>query len=167
MRIFQKAICLVLSGFLLIPLTAFAQQLDSTHKQWKVFSAQQSTGTLCYIASSPTSQTGSAKSRGQVYLWVAARTHSIDEVSASSGFTYKAKGDVTLTVDSKPFTFFAQGDTAWAKDEATDKAIIAAMKRGSTISVQGTSENGTSAKDSYSLSGFSAAYNRMKALCPK
>lgn len=159
--------------FLLIPAFAVlfsdarAQQLDSTHKNWKVFSAQQSTGTLCYIASEPTRQTGNYRSRGEPYVWIAARSHAVDEVSVSSGFPYKAKTEVKVTVGSKTHQLFAQGDTAWAKDETTDKALIAAMKKGSSMTVQGTSERGTFAKDTYSLSGFSAAYNRMKALCSR
>ncbi len=39
------------------------------------------------------------------------------------------------------------------------------MKRGSRMMVKGTSQLGTYSIDTYSLSGSTAAYNKMKGLC--
>ena len=41
------------------------------------------------------------------------------------------------------------------------------MKRGSTMTVRGTSVRDTFSMDTYSLTGFSAAYDAMRDACAK
>ena len=74
--------------------------------------------------------------------------------------------EVALTVDdNKNFRLFTQGETAWAKDADTDKALVTAMRSGSRMVVKGTSTRGTLTTDTYSLSGFSRAYERASREC--
>jgi invasion protein IalB len=54
---------------------------------------------------------------------------------------------------------------AWAHDSAQDKDMIERMKAKSTMTVKGTSVKNTYSIDSYSLSGFTSAFKRMKELC--
>jgi invasion protein IalB len=60
---------------------------------------------------------------------------------------------------------FANGDSAWAPDTATDKKLVEAMKRGDRMTVEGESFRGTKTKDTYSLRGFSGAYKAISAKC--
>ena len=46
-----------------------------------------------------------------------------------------------------------------------DKDIVAAMKRGSRMIINGTSFKGTKTKDTYSLSGFTSAYKAISNKC--
>ena len=48
-----------------------------------------------------------------------------------------------------------------------DKKIVAAMKRGDRMIVDGQSSRGTATKDTYSLKGFTTAYNAISAKCKK
>ena len=61
---------------------------------------------------------------------------------------------------------FTQGDTAWTMGEADDAALVAAMKAGVDMVVRGKSERGTDTKDTYSLLGFTAAYDAIGQACP-
>ena len=48
-----------------------------------------------------------------------------------------------------------------------DLKLIAAMKRGERMIVDGKSNRGTTTKDTYSLKGFSSAYQAISAKCKK
>ena len=49
--------------------------------------------------------------------------------------------------------------------DADDRALVEAMKRGSSMTVRGTSTRGTYSLDTYSLKGFTAAIEAMRDAC--
>lgn len=151
---------IIFSLFILLPSLAWAQNYDRSFKDWSVFTYS---GT-CYIGTAPVRQAGNYTSRGQPYILVVHRGAK-DEINVSSGYPYRKGKDVHAAVDSNRFQLFTKGEVAWAYDDATDAAIISAMKRGSEMSIKGVSQKGTSSDDSYSLMGFTAAYNHMKQKC--
>ena len=56
-------------------------------------------------------------------------------------------------------------ETAWAPDTTSDQRMVAAMKAGSVMVVQGTSARGTLTKDTYSLKGFTKAHSTISEAC--
>jgi hypothetical protein len=52
------------------------------------------------------------------------------------------------------------------ENPADEGVLVAAMRSGSTMSVQGTSSRGTVSTDTYSLSGVSAALDAIAKECP-
>ena len=93
---------------------------------------------------------------------------SFDVVNINAGYTYKPDSKVTVKIGNKSYNrLFIDGDKAWAIDEAADKELVTAMKRGSRMIVTGTSSKGTLTKDTYSLSGFSQAYLAISGKCKK
>ena len=146
--------------------TANAQTLNFTAGQWRVFTlnAEAKQGKTCYIASIPTNSSGTFKKRGEPFAMVTHRGGG-DEFSISSGYPYKQAVDVSLNIDGKVTALFAENDRAWAKDSATDKALISAMMNGTIMSAKGFSRLGSDSNDAYSLSGFTSAYRKMKELC--
>jgi invasion protein IalB len=153
------ALCLFSVGF------AAAQQLQQTSGDWRVFTAGEGTARQCYIASVPVKKTGNYSARSEPFVMVTARALAGDEVSVSSGYPYKDGGQVSLTIDARRYDLFTQGDRGWAYDAEQDKNLVAAMMKGSQMEVKGTSQKGTFSADSYSLSGFTSAMQKMKALC--
>jgi len=147
--------------------SAWAQQKIAHFNDWRVFTAKQNGDTLCYVASLPTSHSGNFSKRGEPYFLVTHKTSQTDEISTASGYPYKDKSSVALTIGKKKFSLFTQKDTAWAKDAAEDKKIVQELMLGKTMKIRGTSEIGTFSEDSYSLKGFKAAYQRMKKACKK
>lgn len=154
-------LCLMLVG----GAQAQAQQLHQSSGDWRVFTAGEGAQKQCYIASVPIKKTGNYAARGEPFVMVTHRGAVTDEVSVSSGYPYKEKSQVSLTIDSRRYDLFTQGDRGWAYDEAQDKNIAGAMMKGSQMVVKGTSQKGTFSSDTYSLSGFTAALNKMKTLC--
>jgi invasion protein IalB len=157
----MKKLLIVIAFSLGFATPAFAQKLDSTHKDWSVFTHQGS----CYLASAPTKQTGNYKSRGEPYVLVVFRAQDRDEINVSSGYPYRSGSTVEAKIDGKAHKLFTKGENAWAYDAKQDNAMVAAMQKGSRLTIRGTSQRGTWSEDSYSLSGFTAAHKRMKALC--
>lgn len=141
---------------------AQAQTLDSKHGDWEVYTDG---GSTCYMASVPVKEDGNYSRRGQPYALVNFKRGAADEINVTSGYPYKAKLDLDVQVDGRKFALFVDGEHGWAKDSATDKAIVAALKSGSKLTVKGVSGKGTYSVDTYSLKGTGAAYKRMVELC--
>lgn len=165
-----RGLILVLSITILFPYQAFSQTLSGEFKDWVLFTSREEGKKVCYITSNPTRKTGTYKIRGDVYMIVTYRgTGSIPEVSIDTGFPYKSGSEVAFIIDGrKQFTFFTSAQTpqmSWAKDAQADRTVIEAMKRGGRVTTKGTSTRGTTAQDTYSLKGFSAAYSKMLASC--
>ncbi|MDG1287309.1 MAG: invasion associated locus B family protein [Rickettsiales bacterium] len=145
---------------LLLPVTAAAQTYDRSFHDWSVFSYKNT----CYIGTAPIKQAGNYSHRGQPYVLVVHRGAK-DEINVSSGYPFRQGKDVHLSIDTNKFQLFTKNEIAWAYDEATDAAIIRAMKAGNKLSAKGVSQKGTTSDDTYSLTGFTAAYNHMKSKC--
>src|SRR5690606_23934913 len=139
-----------------------------THRDWHAFQFVENGNRVCYIASKPTREEGNYTQRGDVFLLVTHRPaeNSRDVVSVITGYTYQSGSEVTVQIGSDSFRLFTNNDTAWARDAATDRALVESMKAGITMVVRGTSSRGTLTTDTYSLLGFTAAYNAISEACP-
>ncbi len=136
---------------------------------WQAVTFEENGNKGCYITSKPTKEEGQYSQRGRVYVLVTHRPadKSFDVVSVVAGYTYGDSSDVTLTIDQTDFSLFTSKDTAWAPDSATDSQLVAAMKKGNGMVVRGTSSRGTKTTDTYSLSGFTKAYQAIAEACPR
>ncbi|WP_246200958.1 invasion associated locus B family protein [Azospirillum brasilense] len=67
----------------------------------------------------------------------------------------------------KSFKLFTDGETAWARDADTDKAVTAAMRdaKGKSMVVKGVSARGTKTTDTYGTDGFAQAYDAINQAC--
>jgi invasion protein IalB len=162
-KVFLSIIMLSIAGAMSATVVS-AQTAEFTSGQWRTFSTQEAGNKTCYIASIPVKEVGTFKKRGEPFAMVTSRGKT-DEVSISSGYPYKQATDVALTIDGKIINMFAKEDRAWAKDAATDQILVATMMNGTNMSVKGFSRLGSNSTDSYSLSGFTASYRKMKELC--
>jgi invasion protein IalB len=141
----------------------------ATANDWSAFAEGDEGAKVCYAASAPTKKEGQYTNRGDVAVLV---THNMGDktrnvVSVVAGYEYKAGEDVLLEVEGKKFNLFVHEDRAYAPDSATDSAIVGAMKRGSKLVVVGASSRGTRTTDTYSLSGFTKAYEAISKACPE
>ncbi|MDP1724461.1 MAG: invasion associated locus B family protein [Alphaproteobacteria bacterium] len=137
-------------------------KLIGQYKDWIVQELVDKGKRQAYMIGSPKKSTGKYDKRGQVYLLISRQGDlktGKDIVSFAAGYTYKANAQVDFIFqDNKKFTFFTQGERAWAPDDKTDKAMVEAMKKGSLIKIKGKSTKDTLTEDEISLAGFLAAY---------
>ena len=127
---------------------------------WSAFKFTEAAGLTCFIASEPTKAEGKYSKRGDIHAMVTHRPAEdrIDEVSIQAGYPYQENAPVEIEVGRMKVKLFTQGETAWAVDRETDQKLVQAMIRGNTMVVRGTSARGNATTDTYSLSGFTKAY---------
>jgi hypothetical protein len=166
------AFCIALSG----AGQALAQSAErvAAHTDWSVFVAE--TPKECYIVSPPTNSSATRDGqpaevqRGDIRLFVAFRPgeNVSNEVSFTGGYPFQPGSTVTLDIGGAKFSLGpGQGDAGeWAwTDPSDDSRAVAAMRRGATATLSGTSSRGTTTVDTFSLSGFTAAIEDAEARC--
>ena len=155
---------------------AFAQSAErvAAHTDWSVFVA--SDPKECYIVSPPTSSVATRDGqpaevqRGDIRLFVAFRPGEgvSNEVSFTGGYPFRDGSTVSLVVGSSTFTLGPgrgdSGEWAWT-DPSDDAQAVAALRRGASAKLTGTSARGTTTEDTFSLSGFTAAVEDAEARC--
>jgi len=140
-----------LNLILFLPGTVCAQEpkFISVHKDWYVFTIKQKSTDVCYLTSK------AAKSAEK----------ELGVINFRTGYSFKKGMDAVITIDNDKFLLFTQGSDGWAKDSKTDKAIVKAMIRGTQMLIAGISSRGTKTTDTFSLSGFTAAYKAASKAC--
>ena len=163
--------CLFIS---LLAVLAYVSEVVAAHPSligeygdWTAYYYRDNAGPVCYMASTPKKDEGKYSKRGDIYVVVTHRPNekSYDVVNINAGYPYKTNSEAELKIGAKTFNLFTNGDKAWAMTSEKDKEIVAAMKRGSRMIVNGTSAKGTKTKDTYSLNGFSSAYKAISNKC--
>jgi Invasion associated locus B (IalB) protein len=160
-------IALVLTPLFSIAALAQTPQFLGSHRDWNVYSFTEDGQKICYMASEPKRQEGNYTRRGDPAVLVTRRPvpKVVDEVSVQPGYSYLDGSEVEVTIGSRKFALFTRGEHAWTKSEDADEALIAAMKGGNDMTVRGTSTKETYSLDTYSLLGFTAAYEAMVDAC--
>lgn len=146
---------------------ANGQTFVKTIDNWSAFRPSPGKTKVCYIASAPIKEKGNYKRRDDTYVLVSHRPKEKkrDIFELRAGYNYKKKSKVVINIDGQKFELFTSRGTAWAKTSKIDKKITRAMKRGRKMTVTGTSSRGTKTIDTYSLKGFTAAYNTIGVSC--
>lgn len=158
-----------LNFVLFLPNTVCAQQpkFVSVHKDWYVFTIKQKSVTVCFLTSKASKSKGDYSKRGDVLFVMTHRPaeKELDVINFRTGYNFKKDKEAVITIGNNKFLLFTQGSDGWAKDKKTDKAIVNAMIRGSQMLIAGISSRGTKTTDTFSLSGFTAAYKATSKAC--
>jgi hypothetical protein len=144
--------------------------LDS-FREWHVYSVGAGPDRLCYALSQPKQMNPANVNRDAVFFlissWPGRKVRS--EPSVVPGYQYKLGTKVQVQIGSDKFELFTKNDGsaggAWLENPADEKRLVDAMKRGSEMSITGTSVRGTLTRDNYSLAGISAALDKIDATC--
>jgi len=136
-------------------------------KDWQAYTWSENGKKLCYMLSRPTKSLPKGVKRGDIYLMVTYRpkSKSKEEVSHVTGYTYKDKSVVELSIGERKFKLATDSDVAWIPEGESDAKLIGAMRKGSKLIVKGRSSRNTLTTDSYSLQGFTAAHKQIRKSC--
>jgi Invasion associated locus B (IalB) protein len=160
------------AGLSLLSSQAFAQTPDSPTSlgasgDWEAFTYEAEGAKVCYVYSQPKKSDPATAKRGPIYFmishWPSKKVKA--QPSTFIGYTFKEGSEVKLTVDTKSFNLYPVDNMAWTDKVETEKAILAALKTGKSMTVSGTSAKGTTTKDTYSLNGISAAMDAIDGAC--
>ena len=118
----------------------------------------------CYIGSLPiNSDIPEGKKRGDVYILVYRINKNPETIiQINSGYPYKNGEPVDVKIDKKNYEFYSDEDSAWTSN---DDKVIYAMRKGIELTVSGFSQRGTKTIDTYTLNGFTVAYNKLTKDC--
>lgn len=109
--------------------------------------------------------------RGDILLFVTFRPgSSAGEISFTGGYPFAQGAPVSVEVDGQRFDMIPGTDGqsqewAWPGSTQADAALMTAMRRGSTAIITARSGRGTETKDTFSLSGFTAAMTEAENRC--
>ena len=121
----------------------------------------------CYIGSLATeTDLPSDKKRGDFYVLVYKNIGNPGTVvQIEAGYSYKVSSDVIISIDKGEYKFYTTEDLPTAAWTEEDSKVIFAMKKGLELKVTGESSRGTITNDTYTLNGFTAAYNKLTDDC--
>ncbi|MCH9808977.1 MAG: invasion associated locus B family protein [Alphaproteobacteria bacterium] len=144
-----------------------AATLVKTYRDWSVFSHDKSNNKICFAATQPKDSTPAGSNRDGVFFYVSAWPNDgvKSEISVRLGYTIKQGSTVKVSVGSSGFDLFAKDDKAFVADPTQELKLIEAMKRGSTMKVEATSDQGSATSDTFSLLGVSAALKGLANTC--
>jgi len=147
---------------------AFAQpKLVETFNDWSFYSDNSAKERICFAVSTPQSSDPAGARRGTVYFYISAwpREGVRTELSVKSGYPFRKGSEASVTIGSDKFELFTQEERAFVSDPIEELKLLEAMKKGSSMVVQGVSERGTVTKDTYSLLGVMKAVATLTAQC--
>lgn len=153
------------------PTTVWAKDkrdMLGSFRDWDTFKITNDRGQKqCYMISTPTKSGPKGANRGSIYLTITHIPHlkRKNEVNTIIGYPFRNGSEATIRVGRRSLKMFTSGDGAWLSTPKQDLEMINIMKKGSSVLVQGTSRRGTNTNDTYSLMGFTAAYNTITKAC--
>lgn len=138
---------------------------------WSVF--VEDNPTECWSVSAPKETVNTrdgrvvAVRRGDILLFVTFRpgTGARGEISFTGGYPFAEGSPVTMQVGPQSFELFTDGEWAWPASPEEDAKIIEALKRGADAKLIARSRRGTRTEDTFSLIGFTAAFEEAQARC--
>jgi hypothetical protein len=135
---------------------------------WSLHQGDQEGHRICFAASQPKEKSPPGANRAKTLLYVSAwpKEGVKSEISVKLGYPIKSGSEVTVTVGNDVFKLFPKEERAYVDDQTEELKLIEAMKKGSKLVVQATSERGTATTDVYSLAGLSQALQVMTQTCP-
>ena len=165
---FLGACALLVSSAADVRAQAGSDSLIANFRDWEVHKARVGGARVCYAAAIPKRSRGKYKRRGETSLLVSFwPSHKIrGQVEIRAGYTYRPRSVATLKFNNgATFKLRTDADSAWGDDAAEDRKIVKNLSDRSRLTVTGRSSRGTRTVDTYSLSGFRAAFARAKSAC--
>ena len=146
----------------------FAQiKLDGQFKNWTAQNTNINGQQVCYAVSSPIASDPKTLNRAESRIFVSFRANDKiqNEISVTSGYNYKASSKVNLAIEKREFNFETEDNFAWLTKYEDEISLIELMRKSTQAKVTATSVRGTKTIDTFSLNGFSDAYEAAKKKC--
>ena len=169
---YQKFINSLYISFIIILISFSARSAEDLKsigkfKDWETFTVTENDNKICFAQSIPILRAPKKFERNPSRLFITFRPSEdiIDEVSATSGYTFQKEKIVKAKTGKKTYDFFSQEEFAWILDNEEEQRFIKAMKKASRVMIIGRTDKGKQTIDHYSLIGFTKAYDTAKKNC--
>ena len=136
---------------------------------WTAFAEGEGKNLACMAVSKPKKAEGNYSRRGDIFAIV---THlpgqnKWNEFCIVAGYNFQPNSNPDVTIGDIKFQLFTSGSRAWSFSPSEDDKIVKYLKNSMKMKVVGTSSRGTITNDTYSLVGFSKAYQKINEACNK
>ena len=151
----------------MLPAVAQAQERTlGKFNEWSAHTYQEDGSIVCNMFSKPIRHEEGGKRRGEIVFFVTHRPskNQLNVAALAMGYPLEDGVDSVAEIGGQSFAFESEGEVAFGYEREVD-ALIAAMRVGSRLVVQGLSQRNTRTVDTYSLSGFTAAHNAINQAC--
>ena len=154
---------IILSFFYLVSILFCFQAYSIEKGKWGFVKTDE----YCYIGSQAIqTDLPSNKKRGDFYILVYKNIGAPETIiQIEAGYDYKIGQDILVEIDKGKYVFYTTKDLPSAAWTDNDNNVVFAMKKGLEMIVTGESSRGTTTKDTYTLKGFTAAFNKLKEDC--
>lgn len=149
------------------PALAQAVKQLGVYHDWTVYSANTGNGAICFAVSKPVEVTPSPDGYTQAYLYLTHRPAEQvnNELNLVAGFNMGEDQPVVLSVAGSTYPLFAQADAAWLQDPTKNDDLAGMMRAGTTAVIDMTNDKGIKVKETFSLSGATAASKAISSGC--
>ena len=150
-----------------VPAAAQSVRLIGDFRDWSAYATSEGAGALCFALSKPTDVTPSPDGYTGAWLYLTNRPAEgiRNEFNLVSGYTFAPDQLATVTVNGQSFELFTENDAAWLLDPAQGDNLAGAIRAGSTLIIDGTSQTGVKVQQVFSLSGATAASRAIEGGC--
>ena len=162
--------------FFIIGPYAFTEETkpEEILKDWSAFECYTVSGAIKMLAFKNGEKLSTvSRDKGRFYIRMSERNSDNFEVTYFAGFPLKTASQAILKIDgSQKFLLYSHPEPqntlekayAWSHPN-DDKKLISALKKGSEAIIESNSHTGKIIKDTFALTGFTAAFNFMKTRC--
>jgi hypothetical protein len=136
-------------------------------RDWSAYSAVEGTDNICFAMSKPVDVEPRPDGLTDAYLYLTHRpAENINhEFNLVAGFTFAADTPATVSVSGQSFELFTENDAAWLMDPAQADNLASAMRAGSSLVIDATTDKGIKVVETFSLSGATAASRAIDGEC--
>lgn len=161
--ILTAALAIAVAG----PAAAQTPSSLGNYNDWTAWAYSGQNGKVCYIYSKPSELLPRNLNHGDVSFFI--RTSPSEgiakEANFVAGYTFEDNSMVTVDVDGKKYQMFTQGDSAWLVNADEEEELVESMRAGRQMTITGKSRRGNETTYRYSLSGVTAATDKISNEC--
>ena len=163
----RAAAAIAIATLLTAPAIAQQVKLIGEFRSWSAYSATEQAGTVCFALTRPTEVTPQLDNFTEAYLYLTHRPALgvRNELNLVAGFTFAADTPATVTVSGQTFDLFTSKDAAWLKNPSQNDDLAGALRAGSAVVIEGTTDGGIKVSQTFSLSGATAASRAIENDC--
>ncbi|SOB79726.1 hypothetical protein SAMN06297144_0700 [Sphingomonas guangdongensis] len=140
---------------------AQGREVIGVHAGWGAF--RDRAPQRCYALAAPSTRGGDAAAFASVATWPG--TGARNQLHVRLSRERSARARVTLSVGERRFELLAGPRDAWSPDARTDRAIVAALRGGRSMSVESVDARGRPFADTYRLTGAATAIDAAAIRC--
>ena len=162
------AIAIVALGALpSLPALAQSVRLIGDFRDWSAYATSEGAGAVCFALSKPQDVNPIPDGYAEAYLYLTDRPaeNIRHEFNLVAGYAFAPDSTATVSVSGQTFDLFTENDAAWLLDPAQGESLASAMRAGSSLLIEGTSDKGIRIAQSFSLAGATAASRAIETDC--